>query len=627
MKRIFLITFFILGISLFAQNRNEDKIKTKTLPLPKEIKTNEIAGVPILSQPYLLTGYKNEIRTEKHGLIYPAFFDWNKDGKKDLLLGEFETGDTGSNIKVYLNEGSDSEPKYSGEYFYATDVKGDTITNHQWCCIGIHPKVIDLDSDGYLDLVSGQYNPGLLSWWRGSEKGFLPRVFIEQEGLVKDGNKEVGIEPWNPDAFLYWNYTSADFGDFNNDGKADLFVGGSDGFRVALNIGSKEKPKFGLRKYLYHVNGEILHIKKPSQKKIDSMKDEGEYPNISGVAKGYVHPVDWDNDGVLDLLVTHEYMKTGHNVIEFFRGVKTDKGLRFEEKRALFTGLNNEKVMPGCQPMISISDFNNDGIKDIVLGISIPTINGFEAVPEVADKWIDDLKIAMPGKDIGKTLSYMGGIEGAKKKLKENPMMKKHMLGTLDGEKYLTLRHRGYLFVLEGKKNEITAVAKKNVVAKEKVKSRKIVNEQYKESKVSGPVSYQIKAPKRYKFNNEFEIEVRFRIKKGWYLYTENPINKPSGFKPTSVKIEFDERMVNAKTDLIKPVEKMKGGAAIYNGDEVVFRQTFIINSPDRKKFMEIGEGYNLVKGKIDIKFQTCNKDLCLKPQKIEEEIEIKMSF
>lgn len=92
--------------------------------------------------------------------VYTAFFDWNKDSKKDLLLGEFETGKTGSNIKVYLNEGDDKKPHFTGEYFYATDSNGDTITNHQWCCIGIHPRIVDMNGDGHLDILSGQYYPG-----------------------------------------------------------------------------------------------------------------------------------------------------------------------------------------------------------------------------------------------------------------------------------------------------------------------------------------------------------------------------------------------------------------------------------------------------------------------------------
>jgi len=129
------------------------------MPTFPRITNTDIPGAPLLGQPMLVTGTEREIRTEKHGLAYPAFYDWNHDGKTDLLLGEFETGQTGSDIKVYLNTGTNERPKYTGKYFYATDVKGDTMTSYQWCCIGTHPRLVDLDQDGYVDILTGQYNP------------------------------------------------------------------------------------------------------------------------------------------------------------------------------------------------------------------------------------------------------------------------------------------------------------------------------------------------------------------------------------------------------------------------------------------------------------------------------------
>jgi hypothetical protein len=41
------------------------------------------------------------------GHLVPAAVDWNGDGKKDLLVGQF----IGGKIHLYLNKGTDAEPK------------------------------------------------------------------------------------------------------------------------------------------------------------------------------------------------------------------------------------------------------------------------------------------------------------------------------------------------------------------------------------------------------------------------------------------------------------------------------------------------------------------------------------
>lgn len=629
MKKVFLILLSFYFATSFAQNRDEDVLKTTNFPKMRKLEMTDIPGAPKLKQPVYLKGTTNEIRIEKHGLIYPAFFDWNKDGKKDLMLGEFETGDEGSYIKVYLNVGSKEEPSYTGEYFYATDVNGDTITNHQWCCIGIHPRIVDMDGDGYLDILSGQYNPGLISWWRGSKNGFQPRQLIDQQGYVEGKRYAMDKEPWSPEAWAYWNYTSADFADFDGDGLLDLFVGGTDGFRVALNIGTKEKPKFAVRKYLHHVNGDILNVEKPSEEKINAERSEGRYPNMSGAGKGYMNPVDWDNDGVLDLLVTHGYYKKGHNPIEFFHGVNTDKGLRFEQAKPIFTESKGRKAMPGCQPMITVTDYNNDGIKDIVMGISIPAINGYEIAPEVAWKWVKDLEIEMPGKDAGRNIVYDGGVEGAIKRIESDTIgwTRKYYLGNLDDYKYLTMRHRGYAFVFLGKKNSEKARAVTKT-AEPAVENLIVKNETSKASEIDGPVNYRFSMPKWLKFGEETEISVQFKLKKDWYLYADHAANTSQGFIPTVVSIEFDSDKIEKLGELEIPIDQPKGGFKIYKGDKIIFKQKFKLNHLTEKEWRSGKyDEFNSVKAKLKIRFQTCNNQLCLPPETVTEELEIKIKM
>lgn len=590
---------------------NEDGVKTTNFPAMRTMVNTEIPGAITLSQPQLITGTVQEIRTEKHGLVYPAFFDWNKDGKKDLMLGEFETGETGSYVKVYLNEGADAAPSYTGEYFYATDINGDTITNYQWCCIGIHPRIVDLDGDGYEDILSGQYNPGAISWWRGSEKGFLPRVFVEQEEYRDTRELDNKDAPWLPTSNSYWNYTTSDFADFNGDGLLDLFVGGSGDMRVALNEGTKENPKFGLRNYLHHIDGNILYVKKPKQEEIDETRAQGRYISMAGVWKTYIKPMDWDGDGVLDLLVTYEFKKEGHNPIDFYRGVNTNEGLRFEKRKPLITEANGQKALPGVQPMITVVDYNEDGVNDIVFGLSIPTINGFEVADEVAWAWAGDLEIEMPGKDAGRQIEYYeGGIEGIKERFKKDPFMKKFMLGKLEDEKYLTMRHRGYVFVMYGTAPVTKAKAKK-VKAKPAVKREIIKNEIVKVSNIDGPVSYSAKAPEKLRFRKEFTAEATITFDKKWHGYVDNAANKKEGFIPTTVTFEFPKGL-EPVGEVIAPEETYKGLAKVYKGD-ATFSQKFILKRPEtREEFANLPKDFEI---KAIITFQTCDDNICLPPQ------------
>src|SRR5689334_5288465 len=107
-KIVSLITAYLFSVAVLGQ-KTEDQIRSTGFPQFPVITNAQIPGAPILEQPFLVNGTKQEIRTEKHGLAYPAFYDWNHDGKTDLLLGEFETGKTGSFIKVYLNDGTDKK--------------------------------------------------------------------------------------------------------------------------------------------------------------------------------------------------------------------------------------------------------------------------------------------------------------------------------------------------------------------------------------------------------------------------------------------------------------------------------------------------------------------------------------
>ncbi len=60
--------------------------------------------------------YANGILVDVGYYGSPFFYDWNGDGLKDLIVGQFTSG----RVRVYLNSGSPSTPAYTTfTYLYA----------------------------------------------------------------------------------------------------------------------------------------------------------------------------------------------------------------------------------------------------------------------------------------------------------------------------------------------------------------------------------------------------------------------------------------------------------------------------------------------------------------------------
>ena len=68
-----------------------------------------------LSEGVKLKAGNEAIDDKKLGHFVPTVADWNGDGKKDLIVGSF-TGEPG-NVRLFLNVGTDAEPKFDKAVF------------------------------------------------------------------------------------------------------------------------------------------------------------------------------------------------------------------------------------------------------------------------------------------------------------------------------------------------------------------------------------------------------------------------------------------------------------------------------------------------------------------------------
>jgi hypothetical protein len=160
----------------------------------------------------------------------PATWDWDKDGREDLLLGEGSY--SANNIHLLLNQGSGAKPTFDENNRFAI-AYGDG--NEQ-----LTPTVVDYNGDGLPDLLVADRSGKIAVYLNKGEKierGAAPPELPFTSFVSKEGSS-------SPLSFR--GISTVSTGDFNGDGLFDLVVGKTNG-RVAmvLNTGTKTEPKFG----------------------------------------------------------------------------------------------------------------------------------------------------------------------------------------------------------------------------------------------------------------------------------------------------------------------------------------------------------------------------------------------
>ena len=590
-----------------------------------EILDAGIPGTPKLGQPLLVTGGSTPVLTEKHGLAAPALWDWNGDGKRDLLVGEFETnssdfpmGADGSTIRVYLKVGADADPKFTDEFTWARDTEGTILEVPQWCCIGFTPQFYDLDDDGHLDMITGQYHPGEVTWFRGTGNGFMPGETLPQEGDPSSngqpmfGNYEG--EPGDIGTFHYWVYSSASFGDFDDDGDYDLIVGGRGGLRISENIGSPRRPSFAMRELLLTVDGEPLRILDRGPE-WEANFPEGELLPPDGDGKSSPLVVDWDDDGVLDLLVTGSYRHPASHAVTFFRGVKTDAGHRFHPGVDLLPTTDGAKALPGSGQRVYVDDWNRDGVKDLIIGASVATVNGGEFSDELSWEWEDVTKVESAGKDPGlypprerptaesmaASKDYYDTEEEFDAFVKLNQDYWYETVGRLydEGkEHWLTMRHQGRVYVMLGERRGAAPVTAEAPPEAQDTKARRSASA----TSPQAPVTLEFVAPEGVQAGETGNLAVAFTMSPGWYIYAPTGRNAPHGMIETSVSFGLPAGIETAGSRRL-PLHHFKGLYDIYEGTDRQWSQAVEAAQPGRYE----------VTAKVT--YQTCKDDLCLPPR------------
>ncbi len=251
---------------------------------------------------------------------FPVFFDYDNDGDKDLLIGNFgyyhSIGPYESNISLYKNIGNATTPSFVLMTRDFANIHANYPTIY-----GMAPTFGDLDGDGDKDMLIGD-NSGYLNYFQ-KQPGPADNFVLSQ---VHYQNISVGA------------HATPQLVDVDLDGLLDLIIGKQMGtISYYHNDGTAANPVFNLVTNFFG----------------------GVYINQVGYGTGYSTPCMYLNNGSYVLLVGSErgWLNRYDNI-----NSSTWSGTFTRTDSMYVSTYEGENISA------SVTDLNNDGLYDMVIG-------------------------------------------------------------------------------------------------------------------------------------------------------------------------------------------------------------------------------------------------------------------
>jgi len=303
------------------------------------------------------------------GHAAPYVYDFDGDGTRDLLVGEFGSGSfkgevhmeggaghawTNGRLRIYHNYGTDTKPLFKDwDYMQGG---GTTACVPITCCVSFVPQFVDYDNDGTDDVLSASY-PGDMYWWKGAGDGTYgaPTRLMNEDGNV--------LLAWEPLAERYWkkagkkvqgiHSTTAELHDMDADGDLDLWIGSRlEGAFTIENIGTRSTPVW---------SADCTSLKDSAGGAIGGWSDGG----------SNIHWADWDDDGVRDVIYGGE-----DGAVRYCHNSGADNKPVLDPPVILIPKMSRDEMFAKLETpvrnasrcKVHVVDWDGDGMNDLLVG-------------------------------------------------------------------------------------------------------------------------------------------------------------------------------------------------------------------------------------------------------------------
>jgi hypothetical protein len=301
---------------------------------------------------------------------WPCVCDWDGDGDWDLLVG----GGYGW-PRIVINEGSNERPAFAEPQLILSEgqpirlLRDEILGGHHWHNMGYpYPAYVDWDGDGLPDLILPN-ETNRIFWYKnvgtrqepkfGERQQILcdgfpdsPEKRAESARLAADENTPNSPYPYEEGQPFFWR-TGAGFADLNGDGLMDLITHDGATRKLTLFVQYRDE------------NGELRLRKDRPLRLADGRLIDDAIVGRSAHWTESFRCVDWDGDGLVDIIYSCAGTVGGQGSIYLLRNCGTPTDPAFEPPVTLCCfGTPINITAHGPHP--AVADLDGDGKPDIL---------------------------------------------------------------------------------------------------------------------------------------------------------------------------------------------------------------------------------------------------------------------